>query len=164
MRSLVLASIAVLSAAASSSIDHMGDVYSLSGSGSWYLSLPKDDRNLEQYLNYHYNYTNATVFNQTTEIVPGDDFHMDTIQVAYSWFANAGYSGTYTSAPEMMNSNIWNFKYLLSFFANGKLRFDITLFQFYKASAVLLLDFIDGAAVQEFRWIRPMSLMKGAVS
>ena len=83
MRSLAFASLAVLSVAATS-VNHIGDAFSQSGSGSWYLSLPKEDRNLEQYLNYNYNYTNGTIINQTSaELIPGDGFNDD--KVKFSW-------------------------------------------------------------------------------
>jgi len=164
MRSLVIASIAALSVSASSVVNHIGNVLSESGSGSWYLSLPKEERHLDQYLNYNYNYTNGTFINQTTEIVPDDGIKDDVVKFTWQWFVNGGYTGSYQSGPELWNSNIWNFQYLLSIFADAKLLFDVSIFNFYKASAVVKFDIIDGQALQEFRWIRPQALFKGAVT
>jgi hypothetical protein len=42
-----------------------------------------------------------------------------------------------------MNSHIWNFHYILNAFSDVKLRFDMSIFNFYKASAVVKLDLFD---------------------
>lgn len=73
MKSLALTAGLFAAVSASNLVDHMGDMVTYSGSGSFALGMPAKERSLEQF--YKYNFTNGTIYNKTTEIVPNDDYH-----------------------------------------------------------------------------------------
>lgn len=116
MKSLALAAVLLAAVSASKLVDHMSDKLHYSGSGSFALGMPSQERPLEQF----YNYTNGTLYNQTTEVIPNDGNSQDTVNVTWVWYFTAGYSGRYTSAPELFKPNIQNFQYMINLMCNAK--------------------------------------------
>ena len=69
---------------------------------------------MDQY--YDFNSTNGTVIDYTSPdfINSNDKYKDDDIKVTWMWQLTAGWSGSYTSAAETVNTDIWNFQYLVN--------------------------------------------------